>query len=71
VFGPGWDIRLDFEVSVPLDQSGAPRLTTDNWAVRSDDPVQWSNKLIIPEPATLSLLGCALIGLAGFRRRKN
>jgi hypothetical protein len=60
VFGLGMDIRLEFE---PIIGSGP----IDGWQTASDDPVQFS---VIPEPATLSLLGLGLAGLGLIRRRK-
>lgn len=33
------------------------------------DHIQWQNTQCIPEPATLSMLGFAFLGLMGFRRR--
>jgi hypothetical protein len=67
VFGPGWDVRLDFEISVPIS-GGAPALTSDGWQVRSDDPVQWAT---VPAPTTIGLLGMGLLGLAGVRFRRK
>jgi hypothetical protein len=65
-FGPGWDVRLEFEVE-SVFSGGSPTLI-DGWQTKSDDPVQIS---IIPEPATMSLLGLSLLGLVGVRVRRK
>ena len=61
VFGAGLDIRLEFE---PIIGAGP----IDGWQTASDDPVQFS---IIPEPATMSLLGLGLAGLGAVRRKRR
>jgi hypothetical protein len=57
LFGPGLDVRLDFEVG--------PSAGAEGWQIDGDDPVQFG---ILPEPTTLGLLGIGLVGL-GFRAR--
>ncbi len=66
-FGPWQDIRLDFTVTVPLDGAGAITLI-DGWQTSSLDPISFG---VIPEPATLGLLGFGIAGLALRRRRKK
>jgi hypothetical protein len=61
-FGPGRDIRLDFDIDFDADG------TIDGWQVQSDDPVQFAT---IPEPATLSLFGFGLAGLGLWRKRRR
>ena len=60
-FGPGWDIRLEYE---PIIGAGP----IDGWQTASDDPVQFTT---IPEPMTLGLLGLGLAGLVARRRRQR
>jgi hypothetical protein len=67
VFGPGWDVRLDFEIIVPIS-GGVPVLKPDGWQVESDDPIQWAT---VPAPTTICLLGMGLLGLAGVRFRRK
>lgn len=59
VFGPGLDIRLEFEPDLQ---------STNGWQSASDDPVQWS---VLPEPTTLSLMGLGLASLVGARIKRR
>ena len=63
VFGAGLDIRIEFEpygATSPTDLAG--------WQVGGDDPIQFT---IIPEPASLTLLGLGIAGLAAWRRKRK
>lgn len=59
VFGCGLDVRIEF------GQFGNP---TDGWALSAQDPIQFS---IIPEPASITLLGLGIAGLIGYRRKRK
>ena len=61
VFGAGLDIRLEWDPILGLGP-------VDGWQLSSDDPVQFS---IIPEPATMTLLGIGIAGLGLLRKRRN
>jgi len=59
LFGPGLDLRIEFDPDF-IPQNG--------WQTGSDDPIQFGT---IPEPASLTLLGLSLVGLAGAKLRKK
>ena len=59
LFGEGLDVRVEFA------QFGNPN---DGWALTAQDPIQFS---IIPEPASLTLLGLGIAGLIGYRRKRK
>ena len=63
VFGAGLDIRIEFE---PYGATSPTDL--DGWQVGGDDPIQFT---IIPEPASLTLLGLGIAGLAAWRRKRK
>lgn len=63
-FGPGRDVRFDFDVVFAKSRSDAG---VYGWLSNSDDPLGIAT---IPEPATMSLLTLGLLGLVGFRKRK-
>ncbi len=61
VFGPGLDVRFDFDVKFVTQ-----KLQANGWLGESEDPVGFAT---IPEPTTVSLLVVGLLGLVGLRKR--
>jgi hypothetical protein len=78
VFGPGRDVEVKASLVLPATGNvytspgtayEGTQVDDGNWAVLSDDPFR-GRISVIPEPATLSLLGLGLLGLVGMRRKK-
>lgn len=67
--GTGWDLSIDSNFLLPSHPQYGDAWDNGNWAVQSDDPVRGG--VFIPEPATLSLLGLGVLGLAARRKRKK
>jgi hypothetical protein len=77
IYGPGLDVQLQLTVQGP-GLNGLPNsynVAPDNaaqrggWQVRSSDPV--TAEIVVPEPATLSLVGLGVASLAALRRRRK
>jgi hypothetical protein len=70
-FGPGRDLRVDFQTSSQKNSAGQYINTPDGWNVTSTDPVQGNNGAV-PEPMTAAGMTMGALALANFltRRRK-
>ena len=65
--GTGMDLSFDSNFLLPGHPQYGAVWDAGNWSIQSDDPVRGS---VIPEPASLSLLGLAVAGLVARKRRK-
>lgn len=61
------DLKLISDITALFNTTDWEWTDPYNWSAVSEDPVTGS---IVPEPASMLLLGTGLIGLAGLRRRK-
>ena len=62
VFGPGLDVRLDYQAKVTQYPG------QDGWTAVSVDPIMFT---VVPEPASMTLLGLGLASLAGLAARRK
>ena len=76
-YGPYMDLTLGAVLYTPKVTFPGGVLTLNDvanydglgyWQIDSEDPASF---MVIPEPATLSLFGLAILGIGAFRRRKS
>ena len=66
----GFQNITSFQFSMPLGVAGSCEVAGQNCSTMVFDNVEFSEASVVPVPATVWFFGSALLGLAGFVKRK-